>query len=112
MAFCFTFILDEDLSAPSDRDGETFISLDGRDAVSGPYKDSTPATLRRVQIVSSSLLTACPRAISVESRLWSRFNVLLQILRLFRYFRRSQYDFDTFPLRSRSPGIFGELDPP
>ena len=66
MAFCFTFILDEDLSAPSERDGETFISLDGRDAVSGPYKDSTPATLRRVQIVSSSLLTACPRAISVE----------------------------------------------
>ena len=54
MAFCFTFILDEDLSAPSDRDGETFISLDERDAVSGPYKDSTPATLRRVQIVSSS----------------------------------------------------------
>ena len=54
MAFCFTFILDEDLSAPSERDGETFISLDGRDAVSGPYKDSTPATLRRVQIVSSS----------------------------------------------------------
>ena len=47
-------LLDEDLSAPSERDGETFISLDECDAVSGPYKDSTPATLRRVQIVSSS----------------------------------------------------------
>ena len=53
MAFCFTFILDEDLSASTERDGETFISLDERDAVSGPYKDSTPATLRRVQIVST-----------------------------------------------------------
>ena len=54
MAFCFTFILDEDLSASSERDWETFISLDGRDAVSGPYRDSTPVTLRRVQIDSSS----------------------------------------------------------
>ena len=50
MAFCFTFILDEDLSASGERDWETFISLDGRDAVSGPYRDSTPVTRRRVQI--------------------------------------------------------------
>ena len=35
MAFCFTFILDEDLSASGERDWETFISLDGCDAVSG-----------------------------------------------------------------------------
>ena len=35
MAFCFTFILDEDLSASGERDWETFISLDGRDAFQG-----------------------------------------------------------------------------
>ena len=54
MAFCFTFILDEDRSASRERDWETFISLDGRDAVSGAYRDSTPVTRRRVQIDSSS----------------------------------------------------------
>ena len=65
MAFCFTFILDEDRSASRERDRETFISLDGRDAVSGPYRDCTPATLRRVQIDSSSP-HRMPAAISVE----------------------------------------------
>ena len=35
MAFCFAFIEDEDLSASGERDWETFISLDGCDAVSG-----------------------------------------------------------------------------
>ena len=54
MAFCFTFIWDEDRSASVERDWETFISLDGRDAVSGPYRDCTPVTRRRVQIDSSS----------------------------------------------------------
>ena len=73
---------------------KTFISLRRRDAVSGPYKNFTPATLRRVQIVFVVPLAAFPRAISVERRLRSRSNVLKNYQDYFDI----PDDFDTFPL--------------
>ena len=96
MAFCFTFILDEDLSASSERDWETFISLDGRDAVLGPHRDCTPVMRKRVRIDSSS-----PHRMPAGffTRTPTRVPLLrtLQISRLFRYSRRFQRDFDTIP---------------
>ena len=96
MAFCFTFILDEDRSASIERDWETFISLDGRDAVLGPHRVCTPVMRKRVRIDSSSprrmpagFFTRTPTPVPLLRT--------LQIPKEFRYSRRFQSDFDTIP---------------
>ena len=93
--FVCTLIWDEDLNAPSERERETFISLEASHAVSGPYTNSTPATLGRVLTVSIVPLAAFPRDFSVRSRPRSCYHVTPEISRLFRYFRRLCYDFIT-----------------